>query len=226
MSDNSTAHSASDYEREVRVTVPFHATILDQALDTAFAFIPNPTRWLDTGCGPGRLVALARKLDPEATFVLADPSEAMLDLARAHNPGLPASAFVAASSDALPDLAPFEIITAIQCHHYYEDPGGRERALRRCRALLAPGGAMVIFENVRAETELGHALQRRRWAAWQRAQGRDQATVEMQIAREGTKFFPIKVSEHLALLGQLGFAVVEQIYRAYGQAGFVAIAPS
>lgn len=34
------------------------------------------------------------------------------------------------------------------------------------------------------------------------------------------------MSEHLALLGQLGFAVVEQIYRAYGQAGFVAIAPS
>lgn len=226
MSDNSTAHSASDYEREVRVTVPHHAMILDQAIETAFALIPNPTRWLDTGCGPGRLASLARKLDPETRFVLADPSPAMLDLARQHNPGLPAEAFVDAGSDALPELAPFEVITAVQCHHYYAEPEGRERALRRCRALLAPGGALVIFENVRAETELGHALQRRRWAAWQRAQGRDQATVEMQVGREGTKFFPIKVSEHLALLARLDFAAVELIYRAYGQAGFLAIAPS
>jgi tRNA (cmo5U34)-methyltransferase len=226
MSDNSTAHAAADYEREVRLTIPFHATILDLALENAFSLIPNPTRWLDTGCGPGRLVALARKFDAETTFVLADPSAAMLDLARRNNPALPEQAFLQAGSDALPDLPPFEVITAVLCHHYYDDLAGRERALRRCRALLAPGGALVVFENVRAETELGHALQRRRWAAWQRGQGRDQATIDLQMGREGTKFFPIRASEHLALLGRLGFAAVEPIYRAYGQAGFLAIAPS
>lgn len=174
MSDNSTAHSASDYEREVRVTVPFHATILDQALDTAFAFIPNPTRWLDTGWRPRKARGAGQEARSRGHLRPRHSSEAMLDFRARAQPGLPAFLpSVAASSDALPDSASFEIITAIQCHHYYEDPGGRERALRRCRALLAPGGAMVISSTCAPRPELGHALlQRRRWAAWQRAQGR------------------------------------------------------
>ncbi len=226
MSDNTTAHPASEYEQEVKKTIPFHAAILDQILETAFALIPDPSRWLDTGCGPGRLVSLAQKVAPDTHFTLADPSPAMIALAREHNPALPAERFVTAGSEALPALAPFDVITAILCHHYFADPADRARALRRCRDLLAPGGALLIVENVRAESAIGHALQRRRWTAWQHAQGRDAATVELQLAREGTRFFPIRVSEHQALLGDLGFAAVELIYRGYGQAGFLAIAPS
>jgi tRNA (cmo5U34)-methyltransferase len=225
MSDNASAHPASAYEDEVRRTIPFHAAFLELAVEAALAAVPAPARWLDTGCGPGRLVELARARCPEASFFLADPSIAMLDLARARHPDLPADRFVLAPSHALPELGAFDVITAVQCHHYYPEAGGREGALRRCRAMLRPGGALVVFENVRAETDAGHALQRQRWAAWQRAQGRDEATVTAQLAREGTKFFPIRGSEHARLLERIGFATVEPVWRAYGQAGFLAIAP-
>lgn len=226
MADNATAHAAVDYEREVANTIPMHAVLLEQAVDVALAAVPTPRRWLDTGCGPGRLAALALRRAPEVTFFLADPSEAMLALARAHNPALPVERFLALPSQALPDFEPFDVITAVQCHHYDPDPAGREEAVRRCRALLRPGGALVVFENVHAETEEGHALQRRRWAAWMRGRGRDEAAIEAQLGREGTKFFPIRPSDHLALFARAGFAPVELVWRAYGQAGFVAIAPS
>ncbi len=111
----------------------------------------------------------------------------MLDLARAKNADLPADRFLHAASDTLPELAAFDVITAVQSHHYYPDEAGRERALRRCFSLLRPGGALVVFENVRAETDLGHALQRRRWAAFQHSQGRDEATVDLHLAREKYK---------------------------------------
>ena len=225
MDDNTTAHPASAYEDEVRRTIPFHAVILEQAIDAALAVVPSPARWLDTGCGPGRLVELARARCPQATFFLADPAVAMLDLARARLPDLPADRFVLAPSHALPDLGAFDVITAVQCHHYYPEESGREDAVRRCRALLRPGGALVVFENVRAHSEVGHALQRRRWATWQRAQGRDEATVEAQLGREGTKFFPLRIRDHAAMLERVGFATVELVWRAYGQAGFLAIAP-
>lgn len=225
MGDNTTAHPASAYEDGVRRTIPFHAVILEEAIDLALAAAPAPARWLDTGCGPGRLVELARARCAEASFFLADPSTAMLELARARHAALPADRFIPAPSHELPDLGEFDVITAVQCHHYYAEEGGREQALRRCRALLRPGGALVVFENVRAETEAGHALQRRRWAAWQRGQGRDEATVEAQLGREGAKFFPIRVSEHARLLERVGFATVELAWRAHGQAGFVAVAP-
>jgi len=225
MSDNATAHASADYEREVERTIPFHAILLDQAVDVALAAVPSPRRWLDTGCGPGRLVQRAAARAPGTSFSLADPSEAMLALARAHNPGIPAASFFVAPSHALPDVEPFDVITAVQCHHYYADPAGREEALRRCRALLRPGGALVVLENVRAETDAWHAVQRRRWAAWQSEHGRAAAEVEAQLAREGTRFFPIRPSEHLAVLARAGFAPVELVWRTYGQAGFLAMVP-
>jgi tRNA (cmo5U34)-methyltransferase len=224
MSDNATSHAATDYEREVGDTIPFHAQLLETAIDAALAAVPAPRRWLDTGCGPGRLATLVRARAPEVALTLADPSAAMLAVARANNPEIPETGFLAAPSHDLPDVPPFDVITAVQCHHYY-DLAGREAALRRCLALLRPGGALVVFENVRAETEAGHAMQRRRWAAWQRARGRDEAKVEAHLAREGTSFFPLRVSEHLALLARLGLAPVELVWRAYGQAGFLATAP-
>ncbi|MEP7122633.1 MAG: class I SAM-dependent methyltransferase [Byssovorax sp.] len=223
--DNTSAHASDDYASEVKKTIPCHAQMIDLAIEVGFAAVPGATRWLDTGCGPGALVAEARRFAPDLAFVLADPSAAMLALARAKNPQIPAENFLQAPSDALPELPRFDVITAVQSHHYYADPSGRERALLRCFNLLRPGGALLVFENVRAETELGHALQRRRWAAFQHAQGREQATVDLHLAREGTKFFPLRESEHLALLTRVGFTTVETIWRAHAQAGFLALAP-
>lgn len=225
MGDNATAHAASDYEKEVAKTIPFHAEILRTAIDVALAAVPSPSRWLDTGAGPGALVELARAATPKTDFTIADPSRAMLDLARARHADLRADRFVQNASEDLPDFPPFDVITAIQCHHY-GDAAARARAVARCRDLLAPGGAFVTFENVRAETEAGHALQRARWARWMRDRGRDADAVQKALAREGTAFFPIAPSEHLALLTRTfgdRARAVEMIWRAYGQAGFVVL---
>ena len=116
---------------------------------------------------------------------------------------------------------PFDAITAVQCHHY-GDEAARLRAVERCRDRLVPAGVLVVFENVRAETEIGHANQRKRWAEFQQRAGRDDETIGMHLAREGSSFFPIRVSEHLVLFARLGFRTVEIVWRAYGQAGFFA----
>ncbi|HEY1955743.1 MAG TPA: class I SAM-dependent methyltransferase [Polyangiaceae bacterium] len=240
MSDNTTAHKASEYEAEVQKTIPFHDEMLRTAIDVVLA-VKTPKRWLDTGCGPGKLVELARARAPETEFWLADPSEAMLAIARARNPELPPDRFVLATSQDLPvpveglhpssspgpqlaalRSASFDAITAMQCHHY-GDADARARAVARCRELLAPGGVFVTFENVRAETEEGQAIQRKRWAEYQRRAGRDEATVAKHLSREGVAFFPIRVSEHLALLSRVGFSRVEIVWRAFGQAGFYAL---
>jgi tRNA (cmo5U34)-methyltransferase len=220
--DNTTSHRAVDYEAEVARTIPFHGEILDQAVDAALATHAKPARWLDTGCGPGRLVEKARALCA-AEFSLADPSPAMLAIARARHPDIPEARFHEARSDNLPDAGPFDVITAIQCHHYYENEAGRARAVARCFALLAPGGVFVAFENVRAATPAGGAIARTRWSTWLRGQGRSEPAVEAQLAREGTHFFPIRVDQHERILGSAGFATVELIWRAYSQAGFLCV---
>jgi tRNA (cmo5U34)-methyltransferase len=150
---------------------------------------------------------------PHLDLTIADPSEAMLALA-SHPKKI-----LAASQDLPDDIGPFDVITAVQCHHY----GGREAAVKRCYELLGEKGVLVVFENVRPETDDGHAVQRARWAAWQKQAGRTPEEITQQLAREGTKFFPIRPSEHLELLRRTGFRTIELFFRAYGQAGFYAV---
>ena len=221
MSDNASAHRASDYEAEVRRTIPFHGEMLKLAVEVALGARPGPERWLDTGAGPGAIVELARARCAGTEYWIADPSEAMRAMAAARL-GLPAEHVLTCGSADLPEVGRFDVITAVQCHHY-GDMADRERAVARCRDLLVPGGALVVFENVRAESERGQELQRARWAAWQRDQGRDEENVKSHLAREGTQFFPIRVSQHLGLFAHLGFETVELVWRAYGQAGFLAV---
>jgi tRNA (cmo5U34)-methyltransferase len=221
--DNTTPHAATDYEREIERTVPFHTQMLTQAIDVALAANTSPSRWLDTGCGPGRLAEMAR-LRCSAKFLFADPSEAMLAIARARHPDVAADSFLDVPSQSLPEIAAVDVLTAVQCHHY-GDETARERSVRRCFERLAPGGVFVVFENVRAETESGHVMQRERWARWLREHGRDEEDVRALMAREGSKFFPIRVSQHLGLLAQVGFSGVELIWRSYSQAGFLCVRP-
>src|SRR5579864_9472122 len=190
--DNTTSFAASDYEREVEHTIPFHAQLLVQAVEVALAVDPSPARWLDTGCGPGRLAEIAGTRCA-AEFFFADPSEAMLAIARARHRNVPAGNFFHVPSDRLPELAPLDVVTAVQSHHYL-DEATRKKSLEVCFARLRAGGVFVTFENVRAETPRGRALQRERWGQWLRAHGRDEADVQTQLAREDTRFFPIPVS--------------------------------
>ena len=218
---------AEDYESEVRLTIPLHAELLTLAINAVLAAAPSASPWLDTGCGPGRLAQLARARAPSAALFLADPSPAMLALARARHADLPPERFMPCASDALPEGAPpFAAITALQCHHYYPDAAGRARALARCFARLAPGGLLFTSENVRADSERGQAQQRARWAAWLAAQGRAPGEVAAQLAREGTAFFPLRVGELAALLRGAGFEDVELVWRSHGQAAFVAFRPA
>lgn len=203
--DNSTPYDATAYEGEARRTIPYHAEILAQTIACARAAVADRARWLDTGSGPGRLVAMARADggagDPTAfSLAEADPSAAMLALAHQHNPDLPDDRFLHAGSEDLPEMDPLDVITAVQCHHYL-DPSGRERAVRRCRSLLRPGGAFVL-------------IQRRRWATFLRSQGRTQEAAAGHLAREGTQFFPLRPSDHRALLDRAGFGPVELNWRA------------
>ena len=220
----STDSPAVAYERETERVAPYHATLLSEVIDLALSVVPSPRRWLDTGCGPGRLVELARAETPQTDFVLADPAPPMLAFARQRHAELPASSFVAAPSHALPELEPFDVVTAILCHHFYRDEAGHDAALRRCRALVRPGGVFVTVEIVRADTDAGHDVQRRRLAAWQRRHGRAEEPISALVSSEGTQYFPRRARELGEAMGVAGFAPVELFWRAHQLAGLFGIA--
>ncbi len=143
--DNLTAHKASEYDQKVRQTIPFYDTIHAEVLRLVRLVKPEVKCWVDTGCGTGWLVEQALSHFPEARFILADPSEAMLEQARTRLTNSDAARLRRLPPIGSTDLESHiekntaDVVTAIQCHHYMKPPE-RKKALRASREVLKPGG--------------------------------------------------------------------------------------
>ncbi len=118
-------------------------------------------RFLDLGCGDGRMVALVRSRHPEARAVGLDASEPMLARAadrfaadpmvelHAHELGLP-----------LPVEGPFDAVVSGLAIHHLEDE--RKRALfGEVQALLVPGGIFANLDLVSSASPQTHERFRR-----------------------------------------------------------------
>ena len=173
------------------------------------------------GCGTGTLVSKAASQFPGLEFAAADPSEAMLTIAREKCANLKVS-YSATGTEDLMLAKRFDIITAIMSHHYLTK-GEREQATKNCFAMLKPGGLYVAFETILPFTEFGTKTGLKRWGNAQIAKGKTVEAVEKHVGRYGTELLPISVPEHIELLKKVGFSTVELLWFSCMQAGFYAI---
>jgi len=224
--DNLTAHNASEYDAKVRQTIPFYDLIQQEVLRLVKNVKPEVDCWVDTGCGTGYLAELALAAFPRTRFLLADPAEAMLVQARERLERAARITFLPATDSAglgaHLEGGSARVVTAIQCHHYLQVES-RQRALQACFDLLAPGGLYVTFENIAPRTPDGVRIGLRGWRSFLLAEGRTEVEADKHLTRYGTEFFPITVEQHLELLTQTGFRVVELFWFSQMQAGFYGI---
>ena len=226
--DNTTPHRSSDYDRKVRQTIPFYETIHQEIIDIVKTIRPDVNSWLDTGCGTGYLVELALPVFPNTHFLIADPSEEMIQQARNRLRGVNGGRvkyLQPVGSQGLTSQvkeSSCQTVTAIQCHHYLRPPE-REEAIESCYRVLEKQGLFIAFENVAPSTRMGVQVGLERWGRFQIEAGRSPSTVADHLKRFNTKYFPITVDEHLKLLKVTGFRVVEAFWLSYMQAGFFAI---
>jgi tRNA (cmo5U34)-methyltransferase len=227
LKDNTTAHPSQEYDSQIRATIPYYDAFHKEAINLVRAIISQPERWLDTGCGTGSLVIQAMETFPRTQFILADPAPGMVEIARTKLSGKAAERIhflepVASQDIDEADIGRVDVVTAIQCHHYLK-AGDRWRATLKCFHLLKPGGLYITFENTRPSTERGVAITKAQWADFQRASGKDPATVKKHMERYNTEYFPITIAEHLCLLKECGFETAELFWFSCMQAGFYAM---
>jgi tRNA (cmo5U34)-methyltransferase len=219
--ENATPHTAVTYDHGVRRTIPYYDAIHGEVIALIEILAEPPRTWLDTGCGTGTLIERALPRFPGTRFTIADPSPAMLAVARARLPDRRVTVLAPCATTGLPP-GTFDVITAIQCHHYL-GPEERREAVDACFDRLRPGGVFITSENVRPRSEAGLDLGLRHWGRFQERAGRSPAEVAAQLARFDAEYFPIPVEEHLRLYTDAGFTGVELLWCSYLQAAFYAV---
>ena len=211
--DNTTSHNAGQYDRQIRLTIPHYDDIHEEILNFVKVQCPNSETWLDTGCGTGSFIRKARDIFPDTEFCIADPSDAMLVEAGQNLEGCRYSLIGRCGTADIPATTErrFDIITAIQCHHYLTREG-RNEALRACYCLLNEGGFLITSENIRPFSDEGIARSLASWGAFQRDAGRTDGEVKNHLARFDHEYYPITVTEHRQCFRDAGFAVAEILW--------------
>ena len=224
--DNASAHSSVQFDEQILRSIPYYVKFHEETIHLVKSYLPEPKIWLDTGCGTGTLVYQCLTAFPKTEFILSDPSEAMLKVAKEK---LSASAgrvkFLepAATQDLALNLSDKpDVITAIQSHHYLSAPD-RKKATEVCYELLTADGLYITFENIAPMTKTGIETGKKIWGAYQLSKGKTKEETENHLARFGKEYFPITIEKHLNLYRGCGFRAVEMLWYSCMQAGFYCI---
>jgi tRNA (cmo5U34)-methyltransferase len=221
--DNKSAHKSSNYDQDVVKTIPYYTAFHDETINFIRAYNRHPANWLDTGCGTGTFASKIIDKFQLSELVLADPSAEMLEIAVSKLSEKQTIRYI--NSDTLSlNLANdhFQVITAIQSHHYLQ-MADRERTTKRCFDLLRSGGVLITFENTRPLTNGCIDVINNYWGQFQAEQGKTIDQVNKHLDRFDKEYFPITVDQHINLYSRTGFKVVDIFWKSYMQAGFYCI---
>jgi 2-polyprenyl-3-methyl-5-hydroxy-6-metoxy-1,4-benzoquinol methylase len=121
-----------------------------QAMPELHARLSAPgARVVDFACGAGIFCLELEKLYPQARIEGIDLDEASIDMARANARGAGSAVRFHVRDAADPGLtAPYDVVTIFDALHHVARP---VEALRAMRALLAPGGTVLVLENRTAD---------------------------------------------------------------------------
>ncbi len=210
-----------EFDKRAVVTIPFYNELHENVIEVISHSGVTPNVWLDTGCGTGKLLSLSMGRFKDTEFIMADPMEGMLDIAKERSGERPK--YICSPTDALkiPDSS-VDVITAVLSHHYYS-PEDRMKAESNCFRMLRPGGIFVTVENTAPLTDVGLNMGLETWKDKQMSAGRPECEADEHMRRYGTEFFPITAPQHIEQLKKIGFSVVELFRYTYMQAGFYAI---
>ena len=217
MNDNKSAFSASAYDRKIKQTLPYYDVFYEQVIDLVKILKHNAVRWLDIGCGTGKMGSIAFENIEIEKFVLCDSSDEMIRIAKERLQRQDAEFFVC-DVQKLVYADEFDVITSIQVNHYLHREE-RQVALKKIYKALKDNGIFVSFENFAPFTDFGKTVYLNKWKEYQVRQGKSLEECEKHIKRYGEDYFPISISENMERMRSCGFKAVEILWLSNMQVG-------
>lgn len=220
--DNISAFGADEYDREIRRTLPYYDEFYKTVIDVVKAYKTSAVKWLDVGCGTGKMAQSAFEQTDIEKLVLCDCSDKMIEISKNRFCSRKNAEFIVSSILELDTDEKFDVITAIQVNHYLKKDE-RLSALKKYYQALKPDGILICFENFAPNSEQGEKLILKRWYLFQRSQGKSEDECMEHINRYKKSYFPITIPEHIEAISSAGFKSAEVIWLSYMQAGLLGI---
>lgn len=125
-----------------------HHDIADRVTSLAEAYVQEPLRILDVGCGTGYLLRRLADTFPAATTVSGiDPAPAMIQVAEATATD-PRLTFTLGVAEQLPyEAASFDLVISTTSFDHWRDQQG---GLAECARVLKPGGQLLLCDQFSA----------------------------------------------------------------------------
>jgi len=217
--DNQSAFCAEEYDEKICRTLPYYEDIYDQIVDLIGAFGKKDIKWLDVGCGTGKMAEVVQNRLSVKRLVLCDRSDKMLSIAKVKLASYSGTMeFVNCSAQGLTYDNTFDVVTAVQVNHYMNWKN-RVLSIQNCYNTLDENGIYITFENVAPFSEIGKDVSLKRWKRYQINKGLSEKESEKHIQRYGKEYFPITIAEHLEIMRNIGFKAVEIFWLSYMQIG-------
>ena len=220
--DNKSSFFVNQYDDNIRKVIPFYDEIYRQVFDVIDMYFGHKAlSVLDTGCGTGTFGLRACETLNLSKLILCDPSQKMIDEAK-RKLNIYTCEFNCIGSENLDYEEEFDLVTAIQSHHYF-DKATRRKAVFNCFKSLKPKGMFIYFENIAPNSEAGKEIMLKRLEKYEFNAGRNTEEIKSHSERYNKEYFPITISEHFEVLENSGFQAYELFWHSYMQSGFYAI---
>ena len=122
MNDNISAFNTMEYNTKIKQTLPYYDEFYKQVIELVKTFHSGAVRWLDVGCGTGKMGSVAFENVALEKFVFSDCSEKMIKIVKERF-DFENTEFVVCDAKELDYVNEFDVITAIQVNHYLKKSG-------------------------------------------------------------------------------------------------------
>ncbi|MEA4909887.1 MAG: class I SAM-dependent methyltransferase [Anaerolineaceae bacterium] len=199
----------------------------DDLFGTALQIIPfqpqAPIRVLDLGAGTGLFASHVLGKYPQASFVLYDIADKMLDVARQRFSQYPAQfEYQVGDYRHLQPGQTFDLVISSLSIHHLSDP---EKAglFSNIYTLLREPGVFINVDQVRGETETLSRLYWGHWLEQVRRSGAPEEQIQASIERRTTYDHDASLADQVAWLKAAGFINVDCVYKNYFVGVFLAM---
>lgn len=217
--------SAGGYDDAIRAAIPGYELLHESVAAFLPGLIGEQASILAVGVGTGEEIVRLGRESPGWRFVAEDPSAEMLDVARekVEAAGMTDRVeFVAGPIEDVPQGEAFDAVTMILVQHFLPDDGAKLAILREVAARLRPGAPLFLANMHGDLSATDDQLRYQAWKRRQMARGMSAEDAEAMFTGLPTVVHFVSAERTRKLLRGAGFSDIQNVFRAFVIAGWVA----